>query len=309
MSKILLDYFFKVSSIEPVPAASTSFLRQVAVVVKKKVGATNGVYQLTASSQIATYTDNTEAAQLFNAGMNKVFLIVSDDLDLDDELAAQAGQFYTLIVSSDFTKTNFDGADFGAFDGVIGFSSSTESEVADVSAESKRVGFFGNGTNKAKNMMYAFGKLLSQTSWKNLQYITMPLDDGVNLLGSAETMFDDKVSFVISDDEYGKRLALFAAGGKAIVAPYITKNIVIDLQSTALQYVSGNQPAYTKKEAALLEDEMKKMVQQKYIDTGLIEDAVIEVKLIENNFVANGYINIAEPKALWRIFADMQQTL
>jgi hypothetical protein len=53
----------------------------------------------------------------------------------------------------------------------------------------------------------------------NQQYITMPFADDVGSLGEAETLFDDKISFVISDDEFGKKLSLFCAGGKAIAAP------------------------------------------------------------------------------------------
>lgn len=310
-NKILLDYFFPITAIEPTPAASTGFLKQVAAVVKKKSGGTAPAYHaITSSSQIATYTDNVDVAQLFAAGMNKVHLFVMDDLDLADMMETYKGEFYTLLISSDFNKAEKDAADYGEFDGVVGWASATEADAAEFAAEANHVGFLGHATNKSKSMFYAFGKLLSNAlGWKNQQYITMPFDDGVDNLGDAETMFDDKVSFVMSDDEFGKRLALFAVGGKAIVAPYIKKNLMIDLQSTALTYVSGNQPAYTKVQAALLEDELMKKIQTAYIDTKLIESATVEVTLVQDNFVANGNINIAEPKALWRIFGEMQQTL
>jgi hypothetical protein len=36
---------------------------------------------------------------------------------------------------------------------------------------------------------------------------------------------------------------------------------------------------------------------------------VISVRLLQDNFVANAEIDIAEPKALWRIFGQMQSTL
>jgi hypothetical protein len=159
-------------------------------------------------------------------------------------------------------------------------------------------------------MFFAFGKLLSNAlSWRNQQYITMPVADDVDTLGEATALFDDKISFVLTDSEFGNRLGLFAAGAKAITAPYIKRNLELDLQSAALQYVSGNQPEYTRKHASLIEDELTKVIQESYIDTGLIEDATVEVTLEQDNFVASGSFNISEPKALWRIVGEMRQTL
>ncbi len=136
----------------------------------------------------------------------------------------------------------------------------------------------------------------------------MPNADDVETIGDAETLFDARISFVISDAEFGERLALFAAGGKAIVAPYIKKNLELDFQSAALAYISGNQPAYTKKNAALLEDELDKVLKG-YVESQQIESGTCQVLLEQDNFVASGYMNIAEPRALWRVFGEMRQTL
>ena len=136
----------------------------------------------------------------------------------------------------------------------------------------------------------------------------MPLTDGVASLGDAETLFDDKVSFTITDDEYSHRLGLFAAGGKAIVAPYITRNLQIDMQSTALSYIASNQPQYTKKAATQLENALQDVIEL-YIQREWITSGTVSILLEEDNFVASGYINISEPSALWRVFSEMQQTL
>lgn len=203
------------------------------------------------------------------------------------------------------------GPQVGTWEGVIG----TQSDDADVCEEQavieNRCCFFTSSTNGGKNMFYAFGKLLSNASnWKNQQYITMPFSDDVDSLGSANSLFDDKVSFIVSDDEFGTRLALFAVGGKAIVAPYILKNLRVDLQSRALQWISGNQPQYTIKEASLLETRLKEdVIIANYINRQLISAGTISITLVNQNFVATGVINVAEPKALWRVFSEMQQTL
>lgn len=429
---ILLDYFFPISVIEPTPAASTAFLKQACVVAKPKSGQEGNVgtiYECTSMTAVAARTDNVEAQQLFNAGMSRVFVLLANDLDLADFLDGHESDFYTLLISSDFSDadiaptaasgtvtissyanllttsadtiavagvtftaqsgaatlgtatfqaatsnnstaqslcdqinghatasalvvatvlnavvtvtakstgssgnsialaytdngggnigasvsgahlTGGDGLFTGTFVGVVGISSTDDDKNASYAATANYVGFHTSGSNGAKNMFYAFGKMLSNSlDWTNQQYITMPFADDVDTVGAANALFDDKVSFVISDSQYGNRLALFAQGGSAIVAPYIVRNLQIDMQSAALSFISGNQPTYTKVNASLLEDELQK-VNISYIDRKWIEDGTVSVTLEEDDFVAAGNINIAKPRALWRIFGEMRQTL
>ena len=213
-------------------------------------------------------------------------------------------------VSGAFLTGGTAALDVGLFTGVVGRYRQDEDEAATIAAITNHSGWFASATNKAKNMFYAFGKLLSNTSaWRNNQYISMPVGAEVITLGAAEGLFDDRVSFVMTDDQYSHRLGLFAVGGKAIVEPYIKRNLEIDLQSAALTYISGNQPAYTNVYATQLENVLQKVIQNSYIDTGMLEDGTVQVTLVEDNFVASGSINIAEPKALWRVDAEMRQTL
>lgn len=421
--KILLDYLFPITAIEPTPAASTAFLKQVCVVAKPKSGQEGNVGQVflcTSSEAVGVRTDNEDADQLFAAGMSKVYVLLSNDLDIADALDANQNLFYTVLISSDFDDADFDddgdeaesatavvgdltftalpgedGNDFdvilaeaiagageevvhvsgdtitvlmkstdstaaqikaawddsiavanlgitcaiapgqdaiaqgaatstdftggvdatgaglllGTFVGVTGMSSADTTLLTAQAAIERRCAFFKKEANDNASLFYAFGKLLSNAlDWKNQQYVTMPVDDEVASLGDAESLFDSRISFVISDDEFSTRLAFFACGGKAIVQPYIVRNLQIDMQSEALSYIAGNEPAYTKTQAALLEDELQKVIDG-YIEVSWIEAGVVEVSLEEDNFVAAGNINIAEPKALWRIFGEMRQTL
>lgn len=440
MAKILLDYFFKITAINPTPAASTAFLRQVCVVVSPKGGylGDDGVPVLcTTNAQIAAITDNTEAQQLLAAGMSRVYIMPVEDLYLADFLEESGQDFFTLLISSDFDKddindtaaagtitissyanlltttpdtitvngvvftaqsgaatlgtgtfraatsndataaslaaqinahadledvvlatvvnaivtvtaldsgsggnaitlayadlgggnigasvsgatlTGGDGLFLGTFNGVTGVVSSDTSFLATQAAIANRCAFYEAGTTNGKNMMYAFGALLSNTlDWKNQQFITMPYADDADVLGDAEALFDDKISFVISDDEFGNRLALFCAGGKAITAPYIIRNLEIDLQSKGLQYVSANQPAYTLTQAALLEDELQKVIDGDglengnpgYVGKGWITEGTVRVTLEEDNFVAAGRIAVPTPRALWRIAGQLTQS-
>ncbi len=428
--KFLLDYVFPITVITPTPQASTAFLKQACVVAKPKAGQEGNVgtiYECVNMTQVAARTDNTDAQQLFTAGMSKVYILLSADLDLTDALSGGAGSdFYTLLVASGttgfgdsdiaqvvtssavqatktigdliFTAVNagvtgndititladtttegneiahavgnvitvamqdatstaqeiadaieestscsalvtvaiamgqeavaqdasgptnladgaaavFDtgtGVQVGTWKGVIGVSSDDPAICTAQAILPNRSCFLSDGTNLAQNMMFAFGKLLSATAWANQQYIDMPLDDGVDELGEATSLFDDKVSFVISDDEFGLKLALFAVGGKAIVAPYIIKDLSVNLQSRALQWIALNQPQYTMKEASLLETRLQEDVIKSFIAQNLIVSGTVSITLVNQNFVATGDIEVPEPKALWRVESVLRQTV
>lgn len=312
--KILLDYLFPITAIESTPAASTAFLKQVCVIAKPKDGTVTAgtIHLITAASSASTYVGTQAAAEigeLFAAGLSRVYILPMADLNLAAAMATNSSLFFTVLISSDFVDTDVTGMDAGTFSGVIGASSTDDAFLATQAAISNRCAFHTISANKAKNMFYAFGKLLSNSlDWKNQQYVGMPLADDVDTLGKANSLFDDRISFVISDDEFSTRLSMFACGGKAIVAPYIERNLQIDMQSKALSYIAANEPGYTKTQAALLEDELKNVIQD-YIDENWIQDGTVAVTLAEDNFVASGQINIAEPKALWRIMAEMRSSL
>lgn len=312
MTNILLDYVLKISAIVPTAQASTAFLKQVLVVVKPKSGATEDTITLcTTKAACAAFTDNVEHEQLFDAGMGRVYMLAVDALTgLDTILAgANGNNFFTILISSDFSDAEMDAADFGGFEGVVAMASTDDAKNETRAAIENRSAWHSTSGNKAKNMFFAFGKLLSNSlAWRNQQYISMPFADDVDTLGEAENLFDKKINFVMSDLQYSNRLGLFAAGGKAITAPYIIKNLMIDLQSTALSYISGNQPDYTLTEASLLEEDLQKVI-TKYISKKQIPAGTVEVKLEEDDFVASGYFNVARPRALWRMFAEMKQTL
>lgn len=407
MPKILLDFVFPIEVVEPIPAASTAFLKQAIVVAKPKAGQEANVGQLfscTTMAQVLARTDNTNAAELFAAGMTKVLVLLSADLNLAEYLEEHGPEAYTVLISSDFdeddaTTSNAqliiqsavkaiakvagyegneieiqltagatagaevvtvvgkkitvqiattvstatqvaaavngsapamallqsftvesgqgstalsagstaslaggDGLSVGGYDGVIGMSADDAEWLKTFATPNKRVGFFRDDANLSKSMFYAFGKFLAFIGpWSNLQYIEMPYDDGVNNLGDAIAMFDDRVSFVINDDEYGKRLSFFVAGGKAIIAPYVKKELQVALQSRSLQWIAANQPQYTLKNAALLETRLNQdVIEDNFIARGLITEGKVTITLVEENFVANGDIVVPDATALWR---------
>lgn len=209
--------------------------------------------------------------------------------------------------------TDNDGVlDVGSWEGVVGVQSQDDEFLEDQVAITDRCGFFSSVTHKAKNMCYAFGSLLGNlANWKNQQYIQMPFDDGVNELGQARSLFNERISFVANSTEFGRRLGMFAAGKRAIVAPYILKNLRIDLQSRALQWISQNQPDYTVAEASLLESTLQKdVIDGKYIAQGLIVSGSVKVSVIPgSNFTARSEIEVPQPKAMWQVESQMTETV
>jgi hypothetical protein len=133
----------------------------------------------------------------------------------------------------------------------------------------------------------------------------MPYDDEFDL-GDAETYYDERLSFVLTDDDYGERLAFFVCGGKAIVAPYVLKEIELLMQGRALSYITANQPSYTIKNAARLEDYLEGVFEN-YISTAQIESGRVEVELVEDDFEASADIAVSRPRALWKVNAELTQ--
>lgn len=309
MKDLLLEYVMKVSAITPTPAASTAYLRRVLCVVKPlenlEEGKKDVIATCTTTAEVAALTQS-KCGTLLDAGMSSIYVLPATTLDLAELMNTTKAQFYTVLIDPAFNESEIGALELGSFAGVAGWANATQAEAAAWAKRNNNVAFCSPVEQGGKNMYFAFGKLLSSATWRNQQYIEMPESDGVINIGQADLFFDDALSFVLTSDEYGNRLGLFASNRRAIIAPYIFEEITIKLQSAALRYISLNQPAYTISEASLLEDTLQDVINA-YIDAGTIESGTIRVEPSEQQFVMNGFIQVAEPKALWRIKAEMKQ--
>jgi len=81
------------------------------------------------------------------------------------------------------------------------------------------------------------------------------------------------------------------------------------MQGWGLSYIALNQPKYTIREASLLEDYLQDKANQRFVSSEMVEEVSVKISLVEDNFMANGDLIIAEPKALWRVNAKIQQGL
>lgn len=303
---VLLDYVLTARAIEPLLPASRAYLHNVLVIAPLKDGAEAGIYECTTKATIQQYTDAAVGA-LLDAGMTKIYLCaVSAYKDAQALIDTTLFKFFTILTDPSFTNapTAIDG-----FAGVSGWSTATHADAKAYQARAteNNTGFEDPAVNAGKNMYHAFGTLLSAAQWRNQQYIAMPAPGITNDLGTATSLFDDRVSFVLNSEEYGNRLAFFVNRGRAIVAPYIYEEFTLDLKSWALQYISTNMPDYNDVEAAKLQSFLMKKATAKYITTGLVSSLRIAIAADQDNFVMSGNIAIAEPKATWRINAQVQQ--
>ncbi len=215
------------------------------------------------------------------------------------------------ITISSVTGGKLDGGAgilLGDWKGVVGVSESDLDFLGDQAVITKRTAFFGSDANGAKSLFFAFGLLLAARDWTNQQYQEMPVDDGIDELGEANNLYDARISFALSSEQYGNRLAFFTNNRKAIVAPYISELFQVSVQGWGVSYIQANQPAYTVREASLLQDNLKEKADKAFVDTGMIESLSIKISLVNSNFMANGDLEIAEPKALWRVNAVLTES-
>lgn len=308
MRDTLLQYVFKLSVQTPIANPDTSYLHNVLVLVKPLSENTEAVItKCVSEADIAAITNNQEAAQFLKGGKSYIYVLPTATLDIDSILAASEVNFFTMFVGSEFSDADYSAKDFGTFDGVICRSFTDQTKAKNFSAVKNQCGFFVAAENGAKNAAYAFGSFLSAPQWDNRQFIDMPLSDGITVLGDADSLFDDRVSFVLTSQQYGNVLAFFVAGKQAIIAPYITEEIRTRQQGRALAWIRDNKPEYTITNAKLLQRYLQEQLDEDYVDTGLVENAEVTVELTADNFIATGNITIAEPKALWRLQGTLKQ--
>lgn len=303
---VLLDYVLKTSVVEPILPASTAYLHNVLCIVPLKTGGTAGIYECATKAQVQDYTD-ADCWQLLEAGLSKVYVCAVEAYsDVQALVDATEFKFFTVLTDPSFTTAP---TALTGFSGVAGWSTddATKAENYVEVATANNTAFIDPSANKGDNMYWAFGKLLSGSEWKNQQFIGMPEGGITSILGTAETYFQKRLSFVLNSEEFGNRLAFFVNRGRAIVAPYIYEEFQLDLKSWALIYINTNMPNYNNVEASKLESYLLQKANNKYIASGMLDALTINISADQDNFVMSGNIKVSEPKATWRVIADLQE--
>lgn len=301
MGDLLLDYAFKNEVVTPLTPASKTYLHKALCIVKPKGTPATEIVEVTSKTEVEDLTDDLGCLALFDAGLSSFYVLPKADLDVETLVNAKLDKFYTILVSNKYTQAEVTDRNLGTFAGVFSYQSDNQAYLENLASEKNVCGFYTEETNTL-NQYWAFGKLLDAISWGNLQYIEMPENDDIVDLNIADVLFEKRISFVLYSDQYKERLAFFACGNRAIIAPYIFEEIRLDLQFYAVSYININQPQYTVAEASSIEEFLTTKVINKYVESGLIEGGSIEVSVeAGSNFLAQAVTQISEPTALWRI--------
>lgn len=306
MRDVLLDYVVKTNVIEPILPASTAYLHNVLCIVPLKSGASAGIYECATKAQIQEYTD-AECWQMLEAGLSKIYVCaVQVYADVQALIDASDYKYFTILVDGAFTDAP---TALTGFDGVMGWTTDdvTKATAFQSIATMNNTAFIDPQGNNSANMYWAFAKLLNDAIWQNQQYIAMPGEGVTSVLGTAESYFESRLSFVLNSEEFGNRLAFFVNRGRAIVAPYIYEEFQLDMKSWALTYINTNMPSYNRVEASKLESYLLQKAGNKYLDSGMLDALTISVTADRDNFVMSGDIKVAEPKATWRVIANLQE--
>lgn len=313
MANIFLDYAVPFSQVESLPPPSFGFLHKIGVVVPMDDGSTpSDITLVTDATELTGLTTHAAEIQaLFDAGLSQVYLIrVLDIAELDTMVAGMESDFYTLYCTQSFPVADFV-TNSASWTGVRG--SVSNSTADSVNAAEKDFVLFGHkgAAPLSYNPLYAFGKLLSSASWRNQQYLATSHTEGlVDTLGMAEALFDERVSFWMTDEDYGNRLGFFVAGGKSVTTPYIAKEVELNMQFEMANWIAINQPFNTSVQRASLE-RIGNKVMADYVERGYLDgDAINELKVTDSEevFVVKGNLTLAPSVAMWRMKVDAFQT-
>lgn len=307
MTDILLNYAMPIEKVTPLIGADLGFLHKALVLVKPKdESVDSAVVECMSEDEVKALTD-AKAYEMLNAGMSSIYVLPVNNLDIS-AIDLSKYNYFTIIVDEAFTEEEMNARDLGEFKGVVSYVSTDKDYINGLNLLNWNAGFYTKTVNGGVNMYRSFGKLLSSFNWNNQQYIEMKEDDGINTLNEANVLFDAKVNFVLNSPRYGLRLALFSAGNKAIVAPYIYEEICNNIQGWGLQYINLNKPDYTVRDAKLMQEFIQNKLNTNYVNKGLVPSATCNIEVVDgSNFVATGGVVIGEPKALWRVETTVQQ--
>lgn len=307
---VLRNYVAKFQINEATPTPSVSWVKKIGVLVKGGDSDEEGIYEISTPGQLTQYTKRTSISRIFDAGSTLMYIVrVKDPANFAN--VYKEGKFFTLIFSEDFTDQevyNTLETGLGKFDGVCArmFVLDESNDNAIMDLLKARPNFCSFATKQESdsvsfdNLYYCFSSLLSLDEMDNRQYIDLPVTDKIFELGVAEKLFDKKVSFALTDSDYGVRLSLFAIGQKPVIAPYIDKLLQLDIQAAAIAATNLYKPNMTINSISNISDYIKQNVINKYINPETIPSITFKLNYNSEGWIAKGTITMSSIKALWR---------
>lgn len=296
MINFILDYASPTSINTTTAQAPTGFLRQVLVAIKSDADDT-AISTLTSkpTTSISRCVDG-----LFDGGLARVSYI---KLNLADLTGFNVSQENFTILFDGYSEAELSARDLGDFEGVIGFETSNTADTI----ENKVCKMYS--TNKdGYTLGYTFGLGLSNVVWSNLQYLAS--NKAINFvtdLGTANLLYDNKISAWARDDVVGLRLISFFVGGEPFTKPYIEKEIAINLQTNNLNLLASGLD-YTKQDCAIVKNFNSDYINKFYVASGLINGFDYSVDLTtDNEFLSTLEVDPTIP--VWKILMNIKGVL
>lgn len=309
---LLLNFVVPTTIQDVLPSADLSWLKRVMVIVKPKESVQAGITDCVNKGAVTAITDSA-CYELLDSGMGTISLVAADTLSAAKDLldADKEHRYLTVLIDPAFDDVTEALSWTRPF--VMGWSTSDKAKAKSAAA-GKDVCCFYDEVDTLGILMYrAFGQMLSKNVWKDCQLTRLDDSDqfGITDLGTAEELFAAGVSFAITDPEYKTSLALFAAGGFTITAPYILKQAKIQGQSLFVQYLNLRNPKYTVREAGLIENYMNKNMADIFVTSGLTEALNITVDLDSSldDWYVLGTMEMRRPRAIWRMKLTFYQDI
>jgi hypothetical protein len=304
----LNSYFMPIVA-KPAPAPTNlGYLRRICLVAKPKDGVEEQFLQITDPTDISNYTNNQNGFQLLNK-LSSIYLAVCEDLsELNELLDPVNSQFFTILVSDDFSEEELTSINIGTFRGVAA------SNLTNLNS----AGAFAMGLNQtascnstANDLAYLFALLLSENSWNNLQAVQTP--NGSPLASSFDDYFDKKISFIGTDKISGvHKVCGFFCGGRPIITPYIMEQLKVELQDKWQAYLVKNSPNVSELNCAKIQSYLYDEVLINYIQTDEYASrpltyANIKVYVENNDFAGLCDIEISKITAWWRLLTTITE--
>jgi hypothetical protein len=305
-----INNYFMPIVVKPAPApTSLGYLKRICLAVKPKDDSVEDQFlQIIDKTTLGDYTNNGNGYQLFNK-LRSIYLAVCSDLSTLNALLDPANsQFYTVLLSDDYSTDEIASVNIGTFKGVLA-ANFTVLDLA--SAFALGLNQVASCNSTANDLTYLFALLLSENNWNNLQAAQTP--NGSPIASAFDDYFDKKLSFIGTDKISGvHKVCGFFCGGRPIITPYVMEQLKVELQDEWQAYLVKNSPNVSELNCAKIQSYLYDGVLINYIQTDEYPNrpltyANIKVYMENSDFAGKCDIEISKVTAWWKLLTTITE--
>lgn len=328
MSNQYLDFIAPVTVTQAPPDVSTGYVRNVLVVSQGAGSLSSGsdsIQQAQSAEDFVTWYGASDGMEyLFTNGVNKIYCATISDL------AKLAGvmekvdnptDYFTILIDGTYGADDIKKLDISKkFKGVVAYASKETADLdtfAGLDGSYHKCAFYAFEKGYA-NMFEAFGKLLTDTVWSNMQCRIMSTDDGVESEAKMVALYEKHYSCVAEmiDESTGSKQNLMnpfmTTAPHPIIQPYIFELVDLLIQNTTKNWIYNNglkgNVDRTIVNCKNLANTIYQKVKTQYIDTGYIRDTFsVDVTPDETEaFKVNSVVGMYDIDTIFRNFINVQ---